>query len=96
MWIDLRGDLEMPLPPGSAYGDIGNESRPSLLILFELFNFLCFLIIWNQKTYFCVTIHSDIYHLYADVGPWRPEGFPRHRRMRRGDDITGVDAEWTV
>ena len=30
--IDFRGDLDMPLPPGSAYGDIGNESRPSLLI----------------------------------------------------------------
>ena len=38
-------------------------------------------------------IHSDIYHLCADVGPWRPEGFPHHRRRGRGDDITGVDAE---
>ena len=81
----------MPLPPGLAYGDIGNESRPSLLI-FELFNFLCFLIIWNQKTYFCVTIHSDIYHLHADVGPQWPEGFPHHERRGRGDDIMGVDA----
>ena len=24
--IDFRGDPDMPLPPGSAYGDIGNES----------------------------------------------------------------------
>ena len=37
--------------------------------------------------------HSDIYHLCADVGPWRPEGFPCHRRRGRGDDITGVDAD---
>ena len=41
-------------------------------------------------------IHSDIYHLCADVGPWQPEGFPRHRRRGRGDDITGVDAEQTL
>ena len=40
-----------------------------------------------------MTIHSDIYHLCADVGPWQVEGFPHHRRRGRGDDITGVDAE---
>ena len=40
-----------------------------------------------------MTIHSDIYHLYVYVGPQWPEGFPRHRRRGRGDDITGVDAE---
>ena len=28
--IDFRGDPDMPLPPRLAYGDIGNESRPSL------------------------------------------------------------------
>ena len=28
--IDFWGDPDMPLPPGSAYRDIGNESRPSL------------------------------------------------------------------
>ena len=38
-------------------------------------------------------IHSDIYHLCADVGPQWPEGFPRHRWRGRGDNITGVDAE---
>ena len=86
----------MPLPPGSTYGDIGNESRPSIFKIFELLIFLCFLIIWNQKTYFCVTIHSHIYHLYADVGPRWPEGFPRHRQRGRGDDIMGVDAEWML
>ena len=48
---------------------------------------------WNQKTCFWVTIHSDIYHMHVDVGPRRPEGFPRHRRRGRGDDITGVVAE---
>ena len=85
----------MPLPPRSAYGNIGNESQPSLLI-FELFNFLCFLIIWNQKTCFWVTIHSDIYHMHANVGPWRPEGFPYHRRRGRGGEIMGVDVERTL
>ena len=48
---------------------------------------------WNQKTSFWVTIHSDIYHMHVDVGPWWPKGFPRHRRRGRGDDIMGVDAE---
>ena len=43
-----------------------------------------------------MTIHSDIYHLCVDVGPWHPEGFPRHRRRGRGDDITSVDAEWKL
>ena len=51
---------------------------------------------WNQKTCFWVTIHSDIYHTHADVGPQRPKGFPHHRRRGRGDDITGVDAEWML
>ena len=51
---------------------------------------------WNQKTCFWVTIHSDIYHMHADVGPRRPKGFPRHRRRGSGDDITGVDVEWTL
>ena len=36
------------------------------------------------------------YHIYADVGPWWPEGFPRHRKRGRGDDITGVDMEQTL
>ena len=41
-------------------------------------------------------IHSDIYHLCADVGPRWLEGFPCHRRRGRGDDITGVDVERTL
>ena len=49
---------------------------------------------WNQKTCFWVTIHSDIYHMHTDLGPRQPEGFPRHRRRGRGGDIMGVDAEW--
>ena len=48
---------------------------------------------WNQKDIFWVMIHSDIYHLCVDVGPRQPEGFPRHKRRGRGDDIMGVDAE---
>ena len=45
----------------------------------------------HDNTY--MKIHSDIYHLCADVGLRRPEGFPHHRWRGRGDDITGVDAE---
>ena len=41
-------------------------------------------------------IHSDIYHLCADVGLRQREGFPRHRQRGRGDDIMGVDAERTL
>ena len=36
------------------------------------------------------------YHVYAYVGPRRPEGFSRHRRRGRGDDIKGVDVEQTL
>ena len=42
--IDFRGDLDMPLPPGVAYGDIGNESQTFFLKFFELLIFLRFLI----------------------------------------------------
>ena len=37
-----------------------------------------------------------ICHVYGDVGPRRPDAFPRHRRRGRGDDIVGVDAERTL
>ena len=69
---------------------------PLFKFLSYLIFFLCFLIMLNQKTCFWVTIHSDIYHMHADVGPWQPEGFPRHRWRGRGDDITGVDVEWML
>ena len=86
----------MPLLPGSEYRDIGNESRPSLLKFLSYLIFLCFLIIWNQKTCFWVTIHSEIYHMHADVGPRWTKGFPCHRWRGRGDDIMGVDVERTL
>ena len=50
----------------------------------------------NQKTCFWVIIHSDIYHMHADVGPRWLEGFPCHRQRGRGDDIMGVDVEWML
>ena len=31
--------------------------------------------------------------MYADVGPWWPDGFPHHRQRGRGDEIMGVDVE---
>ena len=30
-------------------------------------------------------------HVHVDVGPRQPDGFPRHRRRGRGDEIMGVD-----
>ena len=73
--IDFRGDPYMPLPLGSAYGDIGIESLPLFFLKkFELFHFFVFSWLYEIKmTCFWVTIHSDIYHLCADVGPWCPE-----------------------
>ena len=51
--IDFRGDSDMPLPPGSAYGDIGNESLPLLFLNFLSYLIFCiFLIMWNQKDMF--------------------------------------------
>ena len=37
-----------------------------------------------------------ICHVYTDVGPRWLEGFPRHRRRGRRDDIMGADAEQTL
>ena len=37
-----------------------------------------------------------ISHVYADVGPRRADGFPRHRRRGIRDDIMGADAEWML
>ena len=37
-----------------------------------------------------------IFHVYAYVGPRRPNGFPRHRWRGRRDEIIGVNAEWTL
>ena len=37
-----------------------------------------------------------IYHVYADVGPRRPDGFPCHRWRGRGDDIMGAYVEQTL
>ena len=34
--------------------------------------------------------------MYADVGPWQPDGFPHHRRRGIGDDIMGMDAKRTL
>ena len=42
--IDFWGDLNMPLPPGEAYGDIGNESQTLFLSFLNYNFFLCFLI----------------------------------------------------
>ena len=37
-----------------------------------------------------------ICHVYADVGPRRPNGFPRHQQSEIGDEIMGADVEWML
>ena len=37
-----------------------------------------------------------ICHVYVDVGPQWPDGFPNHRQRERVDDIMSVDAEQTL
>ena len=37
-----------------------------------------------------------IYHVYADVGPRCPNGFPCHRQRGRGDDIMDMDMKQTL
>ena len=35
-------------------------------------------------------------HVYTDVGPQRPDGFPHHRQRGRGDEIMGADSARTL
>ena len=37
-----------------------------------------------------------LFHVHADVGPGRADGFPRHRWRGSGDEIMGVDVERTL
>ena len=53
--IDFCGDLDMPLPPGIAYGDIGKESQTHFLS-FELFNFFCVFLYIDSKDIFLVSL----------------------------------------
>ena len=50
--IDFHGDLDMPLPPGVAYGDIGNKSQTYFLIFLNYSIFFVIFDILTQKTYF--------------------------------------------
>ena len=34
-----------------------------------------------------------LFHVHADLGPRRPDGFPCHQRRGRGYEIMGVDVE---
>ena len=73
--IDFLGDIDMPLPPWAAYSDIGNESQTLSLNFFELLIFLCFLI-YRLKRHVLVWRHIvTTYHMYADIGPRRPDSF---------------------
>ena len=40
---DFRGALDMPLPPGVQWGDIGKKQDSKMLIVFLYFYVLCFL-----------------------------------------------------
>ena len=44
---DFRGDLDLPLPPGAQWGDIGKKKIPKMVIMF-----LCFL---------CVVTRPNVY-----------------------------------
>ena len=39
--IDFHGDPDIPLPPGVAYGDIGNESQTHFLSFLNYLIFFC-------------------------------------------------------
>ena len=42
--IDLRGDLDIPLPPGAQWGDIGKKKNPKMVTC--VFVFLMFFIFY--------------------------------------------------
>ena len=66
--IDFRGDSDMPLPPGLAYGDIGNESQPSLFFkFFDLLNFLYFLDFMEAKRHVFVRQHIVTSTIYVQM-----------------------------
>ena len=64
----------MPIPPGYAYGDIGNNPK---FILFLNYLIFCIFDIMKSKTCFWVVTHIDTSHVNEDVGPRHPDGFPR-------------------
>ena len=39
---DFRGDIDLPLPPGAQWRDIGKKRNPKMLIMFLYFYILCF------------------------------------------------------
>jgi hypothetical protein len=47
--IEFRGDLNMPLPPGSAYGDTGMQN------FFEYFKFFLYFCISKQKYFWMMS-----------------------------------------
>ena len=69
---DFIGDLDLPLPPGAQWGDIGKNKNPKMLIMFLYFHILCF--VW-------VVTRPKI--LYADVGgAWLGGSSPMDKRDR--------------
>ena len=60
--INFHGDPDMPLPPGSAYGDI---SKIPFVWFFEL---LFFLYLEIKNMFFAMT-STDIRFMCIDVGP---------------------------
>ena len=85
--MDFRGDPNLVLPPGVAWGAIGEIS----IFYFWLYDFLWIFskydnekifFDWTQMTYNIIDDHD------VDMGPVKHEGYPRHKR-RRGE----ADAE---
>ena len=36
-WTDFKGNLDLPLPPGAQWGDIGKKQNPKMVIMFFMF-----------------------------------------------------------
>ena len=86
--MDFTVDLDLPLPPGRQWGDMGTEKQETLKWMKM---FLCFFL---NVLYFLCQVTRPIYS-HADVGVAQPRGAsPLDMRVGScfvplGDDITG-------
>jgi hypothetical protein len=81
----------MPFPLGSAYGDIGMK---------QIFKYISFFCVFQKDSKMQICLDGVKYLKkmvsYADVGPQQLDGFPRHRRMNRGDELVRGDVKRVV
>jgi hypothetical protein len=86
--IDYRGDPDMPLPPGSAYGDIGMKN-----FFFYIFHFFVFFSKKNKKCKYFWMVSSIKKHLLCRCGSAMTRWIPMTSWRNRGDEPVGGDAE---